>query len=266
MERFTLENMQDETAGNERFRLHAHNGYEIFRFIEGDSEYIVEGARYALSPGDLILIRPGEMHRVYHKSEGRYCRTVINVEEDFFKEMNCEESRAVFWERRAGEKNKIESAVAERMGITDCFLRIERYSDEFRDASRPIVRAAIAELLFLIADTREFSPDHSNEKLKRIIAYITENFRERISLSGIAEKYYMDKAHLSRSFRKTTGYTVNEYITKKRMEYVRERCREGDTITHACLTAGFPDYSTFYKTYRREHGSAPHEELKKHDT
>ena len=70
---------------NAYFQLHNHNDYEILFFLEGDAKYVVEDKMYTLEPGDLIIIRKHEFHRIYHNSPTPYRRAVLMVSPAFFQ-------------------------------------------------------------------------------------------------------------------------------------------------------------------------------------
>ena len=42
---------------------HQHDFYELFCLLDDSLDYIVEGRRYAMKPGSIILIAPGQLHR-----------------------------------------------------------------------------------------------------------------------------------------------------------------------------------------------------------
>ncbi|MBQ7793297.1 MAG: AraC family ligand binding domain-containing protein, partial [Clostridia bacterium] len=86
-----------EVASNSHFMLHSHDEYEIFFFIEGDSHYVVEGNIYSLTPGDVIVIRKHQMHRVFHNSPKSYKRIVLMVSPAFFQNMQCGEYEQAFF-------------------------------------------------------------------------------------------------------------------------------------------------------------------------
>ena len=65
---YTINESFNFAPTNANFQLHNHNDYEILLFLEGDARYIVEDNIYTLEPGDLILIRKHEFHRIYHNS------------------------------------------------------------------------------------------------------------------------------------------------------------------------------------------------------
>ena len=46
-------------------RDHTHNYYEFYFFLGGDVSIYIEGIRYALKAGDIILIPPGMHHHVF---------------------------------------------------------------------------------------------------------------------------------------------------------------------------------------------------------
>ena len=76
----------NEDPSNEKFQLHNHDEYELLLFLEGDATYVVEEKSYTLEPGDIILIRKHEMHRIYHNRPACYRRSIMMVAPEFFKE------------------------------------------------------------------------------------------------------------------------------------------------------------------------------------
>ena len=83
---YHLSDMTSESPSNDHFYLHAHSEHEIFMFMEGDSKYVVEDKNYDLSPGDIIIIKKHEMHRIYHNSDKKYRRLVLMVFPEFFSQ------------------------------------------------------------------------------------------------------------------------------------------------------------------------------------
>ena len=130
-------------------------------------------------------------------------------------------------------------------------MRIKKYSEDFKNPGSPVVKAAIVEFLYLINNIRSFSvPDTPNIQLKSVITYINNRFTENISLDELEKKFYISKYHLCRIFRKATGLTVHQYITRKRLTMVRELVHEGKNFSEAAIIAGFGDYSSFYRAHK----------------
>ena len=240
------------------FMLHSHDNYEILYFLAGDSEYVVEGAVYPLCPHDMILIRPQEMHRIYHKSDALYSRLVISIEKSFFEQEECMPYRSVFLDRRSGTRNRICAAAVSKSGIGELFERMKKYTDGYKNLTSPVIRGEIIELLHLL-NSVNLSDSPRTNSIQEIIAYINGNYQNPISLSSIAEEFYISREHLSRLFKKSTGYTLSGYVNHKRIIAVGEGYRQGATLGDACICAGFNDYTAFYRAIRREYGISPRE-------
>ena len=61
---------------------HCHSVYEIYYFISGNAEIMVEGKIYPLAPHTLFLIAPGVMHGIQVNSRADYVRDVLYVSPD----------------------------------------------------------------------------------------------------------------------------------------------------------------------------------------
>ena len=59
------------------------------------------------------------------------------------------------------------------------------------------------------------------------------------------------KYHLMHSFKNETGFTINNYITTKRLLYAKSLIEEGTSVTNACYECGFKNYSTFSRAYKK---------------
>ena len=253
---FSADEIFMKSAKNTNFRLHNHDRYEIYLFLEGDSKYIVEENVYNLEPYDMIIIRKHEMHRVYHNSNAKYRRFVLMISPDYFKD--CPEYEEVFLKSSAGRGNKINSDVVRSSGIYDAVMRLKKYSDGYSLSESPVIKGTITEILYILNSISHFSVgDNSNNQLKEVISYINNNYTDEITLDILEEKFYISKYHLCRIFKEATGLTVQNYIRQKRLTYVSELKRQGKNLTEAATLAGFNDYSSFYRAYKNKYKKSP---------
>ena len=158
-------------SSNENYHLHCHDDYEIYVFLEGDSQYVIEERSYPLSPQDVIIIRKREMHRVWHNSDKRYSRITLNISPDFFLENGCECYEKAFLQGEKG--NKINAEVAKSSGLYDAILRFKSYTANFSDFDTPIAKSALVEILYLICEISRFdSSDEINPTVKKVLNFI----------------------------------------------------------------------------------------------
>lgn len=248
---------------NAYFQLHNHNDYEILLFLEGDARYIVEDNIYSLEPGDLILIRKHEFHRIYHNSPSPYKRVILMVSPLFFQENACAEYEAQFLTAPTGTGHKITADTVRSSGLYDAFQRYKKYSEDYKlPFEIPVLKSIITEILYLISQVSHFSSsDFTTNPVKSIILYLNGNYTGEITLDALQEKFFISKYHLCREFRKATGLTVHEYVRRKRLTKVHELRSQGLRIGDAAMEAGFRDYSSFYRAFRKEYGTPPKKDL-----
>lgn len=248
---------------NENFQLHIHDDYEIYLFLEGDTKYIVEENVYTLEAGDMMIIRKNHLHRAYHNSPAKYRRIVLNIRPEFFPENGCMEYEKEFINPPENASDKIDAKTVHSSGIYDAFMRIKKYSDDFKNTDLPIVRAIVVELLYLINNINSYSEaDEANSQLREIMRYINMNFTNDISLDELEKKFFISKYHLCHIFPKATGLTVHQYIVSKRFAYAGELIKSGKNLTEAASLAGFNNYSSFYRAYIKEYGTPPRKKKK----
>ena len=251
----TMKEKIAEKPNNDHFHLHVHEWYEIIYFLEVDAKYIIEGKFFSLKPGDVIVIRRNQMHRVFHNSSKRYRRFIFSVHSEFFETCGCKEYEADFL---CAKNNKIDAAIVQASGLQDAFLRAQKYSNNFTDWDSLIARTIMIEILYLMNQVTTFSEGRTiNKQLTDVINYISENFTQNITLDELVERFFISKYHLCRSFTKATGLTVYQYITKKRLLYAKELVAEGKHIGEAASLSGFNTYSSFYRAYIKEYGVPP---------
>ena len=61
--------------------MHAHDRYEFIYFLCGDATHVIEGRRYKLTPGDLILLHPMNYHFIQIDSSATYERFIVGFDE-----------------------------------------------------------------------------------------------------------------------------------------------------------------------------------------
>lgn len=235
-------------------QMHSHDFYEIYCFLEGDAEYCVEGRRYALHPGDMVLLRKGEVHKVELLSPQRYHRIGVHFDLGNSSElMRSEHLLAPFLKRPSGKFNHYPAAI---------------FSDNHRlHYLRQIVKnekQGIYYLLPLLCELAEAFPILQQSELfaekdtaAPIMKYINQNLTERMTLEILSQKFHISQTHLNRLFRQSASTTVWEYITIKRLFLAREMLENGQSPTVVYMQCGFQEYSTFYRAYKRYFGVSP---------
>ena len=165
--------------------LHHHDFYEMYLFISGNVHYSVESRNYRLSPGDILLISPNELHQPTFGSEQQpYERFVIWVDKGYLTQlaaMGYDLARC-FNTSLPGHTNLIHPSASERHDLTILLDRIilEQESSEF--ASAFFAELIMVQFLVLInriaaraAESAEI-PDKSSNLVSSVLSYINEHY------------------------------------------------------------------------------------------
>ena len=64
-------------------------------------------------------------------------------------------------------------------------------------------------------------------------------------------------SNICKIFKEETGTTLNRYITAKRITIAKELLSGGSSVTDACMSCGFRDYSNFLKAFTKAVGVSP---------
>jgi len=90
--------------------------------------------------------------------------------------------------------------------------------------------------------------------------YIDNNYCNKITLEMISMEIGFNATYFSTLFKKETGTTFFEYLTKIRMEKAKEFLKEtNDTITNICEKVGYSDVKYFTKVFKKNTNLKPNE-------
>ncbi len=262
---YTASEISMKNPSNKQFHLHNHNEYEIYMFLEGNTRYVVEERNYDLSPDDIIIIRKHEMHRAIHDGSKKYRRIVFMVSPDFFPKNNCAEYENAFLSKSGKIGNKINAELVHSSGLYDAIMRLKKYSNNFSNVNTSIFNSIMIEILYLINLISSFEyVDSSNVTIKKTINYLNNHFTDEVTLDELCKKFLVSKYHLCHIFKKATGLTIQQYVKQKRLTLAAELYNDGKTLSEAAFSAGFHDYSSFYRAYTEKYKTNPKNKLTHH--
>jgi two-component system response regulator YesN len=107
-------------------------------------------------------------------------------------------------------------------------------------------------------DSGRIRHNNLNGNFIALLEYVKKSYDKELSLGDLADKFFLNMSYCSELFKKVTGYTFSDYVTKLRMEKAVELMQSGKyTASIVCDMTGYNDYYYFSKIFKRFHGVTP---------
>lgn len=237
---------------NKQSVVHSHPYHELVLPIGGSTvRYSVDGSVYLVHVGELIYF-PSQ---VYHSGN-------FNIDDALWQATR----------RRVNLKNAawmhsitvLDPDVCNKWDFQSLFVRMAQ-SLELPAQMRDIVfEAQVSEMMLLITlatgSGQTTAPSSTNVLVQRAVSYLQAHYQDpTLTTVKLAQELYASREHLSRAFKECTMESIHSYLTHLRMQHCRKALEDGVSVLNACTESGFPDYSSFLKTFRRLYGITPAE-------
>ena len=96
--------------------------------------------------------------------------------------------------------------------------------------------------------------------VKNALAYIEENYREKLKLSDVADQIYVSQWHLSKLLNKHTGQNFSEILNTIRIEKAKELLKDPSLrIGDIAEDVGFLDVAHFSRVFKKQAGISANE-------
>lgn len=96
------------------------------------------------------------------------------------------------------------------------------------------------------------------ESIRRACAFIEDNKHRHISFTEVSGAAHMSSFYFCRIFKRTTGLTFGDYLTRVRIESVKGALLNTHTrVSEAAYASGFRSVSQFNRQFRKFTGESP---------
>ena len=261
----TFEIFRYKDAYLKEVALHHHDFYEVYFFLSGNVQYNIESRSYLLTPGDVLLISPMELHQPMFGAEHReYERIVLWIDKQFLEEFSLPglHMATCFDTTVPGHTNLLRPEGVARQYLT--FL-LENLLAEVSSEDPYSEMAALSLLAQVLVSLNRLAKQNAGKEhnsgpdatVYSVLGYINEHYSENLTLDDLANKFFISKYHLSREFQRLVGTSVHRYIIQKRLVMAKQMLSEGKPSSEVYQQCGFGDYSNFYRAFKAEYQISP---------
>ena len=254
LENFRLFHMRSQ--GETAVEFHYHEFCKVLFLIRGGGSYYIDGRRYAVRTGDIILVGSRSIHRP-ELEPGE--RIVLYIDPEYLRRESTEtcDLRQLF----SGGKGHV---LRNHQRLFRLASALEQELGESGYGREILSSSTLLRLLVQIGRSMETATDPgaganlpASPRIREIMAYMEAHLEEDLDAETIAAAFFISKYHMMRQFRRETGTTVHLYLTQRRLLKARALMDGGMRATEACYRCGFRSYSSFTRSCTKLLGTTP---------
>lgn len=215
--------------------FHTHHKYELYYEVEGARRYFIEDSAYIVNAGNVILIGENQIHKTGSVGDGPTSRIVCNFSREYLQEISGAFPEIDLFSFMSEENNHLLSniTVKQQNYIYSILQQLIQMQDENNPESAVTRKMLLATLLLqlkkMCENQHELGGDSgrvTNRIVSQIQGYIAEHYAEKLTLTSIANQFYISPYYLSRLFKKTINLSLIEYINGVRIKAGTEHDRK----------------------------------------
>ena len=238
--------------------LHKHEFWETFFVLSGSGWHEVNGQKYPLEPGMLLLIRPRDAHAIHTDDTASLCfvnlafRTSVWTS---FLELAQLEARLQGWQNaqlppliRLTGKDSVQAESLFRASI----------HESLNAGSRVFLMNIWSYLIDWFLRPPDTRKPHAPPWLGQMIVSLEDQEALRLGLPAQLEQLGLSASHVSRTFKSFVGQSPVEYITQKRLERALLLLTQSEEkILDVAFECGFENLSYFYRCFKSFYKCSP---------
>ncbi|WP_240417328.1 AraC family transcriptional regulator [Paenibacillus periandrae] len=251
----------------ESWPIHTHHGTEIYFFIQGDATLLIGDVIYSPSPGDMFIFNGSVLHRINPSKETPYVRSYVNFNELFIQDVLTGEmidKLSSLFQFPNGLLVRWDPEECEQ--IKELFIALRDEDEKESVGFKVMMKTYLVQMLFKIyRKTKQLYsfhtvPTHSQKQssVRRVLHFINQNYTETFSLDELSKVLHLNKYYICHSFKEATGYTVNNYLIRKRIEEAKKMLLSTDrSVLDISEKLGFNTPVYFSRAFKQYVGISP---------
>jgi AraC-like DNA-binding protein/mannose-6-phosphate isomerase-like protein (cupin superfamily) len=248
-----------------------HDYLELVYIYKGEGTFVCDDREYKVHGGDILVIGNTEFHVL--EASQKHPLQVVNLY--FLMELiytaggntlDFEYLKPFF--DHSVELAHVIPGQSEVSG--QIFRLLKGIATELR-VKGPLYQLStktyLCEILLILAryfqrysgDSKIFSQKSFNiKRLKSVFTHLQANYQKKLTLQQVAEVACMSPSYFCNFFKKVTGCTLVEYLTRLRIDKSKVLLLQGELpVTQIGYEVGFENHSYFDKVFKTLQGMSP---------
>jgi AraC-like DNA-binding protein len=236
------------------YARHSHAHFSIGAITAGHSTYLHEQSAFEVGAGTVVLMNPGDVHACNPIDDQPWSYLMLYVETPWLSDL----------QQQLGFSH---DCAFRRFSITHThdthlFAGLKNFYQLLIDPHQDALCKHSAAVEFFSDVQQRLNPldqplREPNCKLERAADYIRDNCTQMLKLEDICEAAQLSPSYLIRAFKQHFGLTPHAFLVNRRIQFARDRLRNGQLIADVALQAGFADQAHFQRAFKQHLAATP---------
>lgn len=230
---------------------HWHEEIEINYTMTGEvKEYIIDGETEYVHGGEFIVVNPFQVHGVHNVSRERR-NLLLLVSQRFIQKFipRLSDTRFILKPSIFMSSDQ-QRAVAKMADLMISIFEVTKADHEYRDDE---FIGLTVQLLALLGSNFGIKNDSKmTNNLAETIAYVQKNYKEELTLVGLANRVHLSAAYFDRFFKEQTGYSVMQYVGKIRSMHAYQLLAvDQKSVAYTATMVGFSSTQALNRSLKK---------------
>lgn len=240
-----------------RYHYNWHHQIELFWLLSGEVEVNIDGTRQVLHANDLVVVNSNCGHATFALDQD--CIALrLHIDPTFFTRQGLDLSQGQFELNSATLKLNVNYAPL-RQALARLALATKQTKNDFeRNALLYQVTAILWRHFFNAAAPIRHLPQRRQGSIENVMTYLTQAYRQNITLESAARVGNYSPSYLSRVFKEELGINFYEYLVRCRLQHaVQDLSETSRKIGDIALANGFKEIKSFNLMFKKHFGQTP---------
>lgn len=237
---------------------HIHSEWELVWVVNGTLCFNCGRGTFSLSSGEIALFAPNEPHE-FLRGDSPSTFLCLQISQKLLPALPRILPETCLPLQHLSDKEANELRQRILCAAAAYFRRDVSYSLYCVGQSCLILHLLLSRLPVQVLSAQEAAADdRKSERLKRLIRFVDENYRDKIRLTDFAAQEGCSVSYLSHFIKEALNQSFQEYVSSIRFHRACELIEEGERhMLDVCLESGFSDYRYFSRAFRQQFHMTP---------
>ena len=259
---------------------HWHTNMEVLIVEKGSFLVTVDGVTFDGKAGDIFFFNAEQLHQIQTQVPGSayysfvFSMQILNSQEnDYLQSVFLKPLADEYWFPQKLNMDLVMQDVGNQGNpvpykqILSCLEKLRKLSIDQPYAYQLLVKSELYQIVavlwqnnLFVPKSQQISQRHSQtaRRLKKVLQYIQENYKEKIVLDDAAEIMHMTPKYFSSYFSETFSMNFVQYLNHYRIEQAGILLQTTDlSILEVGMECGFDNFSYFIRKFKEIQGCTP---------